>query len=204
MSTATAIDLSAWCEHDTEGSRFAMGQPFVFDGWRYATDGRRAIRVPAPGEPNTVAEGRIPRANTAFEGFPETLDELPEAPLTTRGVRDCPACDGDGHATREPCGQCKGKAECRCGCGDEHDCHVCRGTGTIGYGRCGTCKGEKRFEQPNLVELGGTTIDARFFEVVKALPGPIRFAVVGEGLGRLVAFAFDGGQAVVAMKKRDC
>lgn len=195
--TTQQIDLKEWC--DIYG-QYAV--PFVAAGWRYATDLRSCIRVPAPGEPDSdnFPAGMPP----LFDGWPE-LAPLPECPVVEMAMRDCPKCDGIGFSTTAPCKICGGDGECQCECCDDlHDCGKCNGKGWIGIAKCSTCGGKKRFEQPSLVDVLGITIDPRYLERVKALPGPItcaaRKSIKSEAA--TVLFRFDGGEALVAAKAR--
>lgn len=51
-------DITRYCDRKHEGYRYATSDPFVRAGFTYATDGRVCVRVPAPGEPDTLAGDR--------------------------------------------------------------------------------------------------------------------------------------------------
>lgn len=73
------IDLSRFC--DKSSSRHGLAKPFVVDGWKYATDDRIAVRVPA-NEKN--GEGRFPMSlkglftSCDFSACTEKLPKLEE------------------------------------------------------------------------------------------------------------------------------
>jgi hypothetical protein len=88
------IDLQRFC--DTEPSQYTIQSPWIFDGWRYATDGTIAVRFPVPGEANTpdivdpgLRQRKFPRAYTVFENFPACVTGFP---LPAASVQ----CDGKG------------------------------------------------------------------------------------------------------------
>lgn len=64
------INLRPFClDNPTRPVRFALAQPFVQDGWCYATDGRIAVRVPSD-EPNTARPNeRYPAMAKHFSAF---------------------------------------------------------------------------------------------------------------------------------------
>lgn len=117
------IDLSVFCDPTTGATtRYDLATPWVFDGWRYATEGKILVREPAPGEPSAgdirafgSNEGKRPRAHEFFDTFP------PDG-----FIQDWPAVEYG----EEPCEACGGKEKCRCSrCGAQHECQECNGRG---------------------------------------------------------------------------
>ncbi len=112
----TQIDLSKFCDPDS--SRYSIQTPFVQAGFRYSTDGRVLVEVPAPGEPDSCEpDKRYPQCAPLLNGF-ELVKEfhpLPDAP-------DCNDCHGSGYSD---CKDCGGRGEHECSCGHEHECQSC-------------------------------------------------------------------------------
>jgi len=91
------VDLTVFC--DPTNGRYDLSTPWVYKGWRYATDGRICVREPAPGEPDTgefrtpststFSPGKRPRAQEYFAKFSNRgfTKEWPEADCGW-----CPRC----------------------------------------------------------------------------------------------------------------
>ncbi len=109
------IDLTGFCGMQPK-SRYAIDAPWIHNGWRYASDGAIAVRVPAPGEPDTVPpEGKLlPDECLAevFASFPACTALLSELAHTK-----CRTCEGTGQHT--------------CMCATLHTCGVCGGSGKV-------------------------------------------------------------------------
>jgi hypothetical protein len=108
------VDLDVFCDPTTgPETRYDLSTPWVYDGWRYATDGRICVRELAPGEPSSPdvravgsTKGNRPRAHDIFAGFPK------------KGFTgDWPAAEYG-----------EDKRECSC-CGVLHECEKCNGRG---------------------------------------------------------------------------
>jgi hypothetical protein len=93
MST---IDLQSFCAKDDV--RSYLMQPFVIDGYTYATNGHVIVRVRgAPGqEPSNPARAAAPRLFAVEYTDYELLPEIP-APQT------CPECHGGGEEYEDEC-----------------------------------------------------------------------------------------------------
>lgn len=138
------IDLKPFCaEHSC---RYRITEPFVRDGWRYATDGAIVVRVPCPGEPDS--DGTLLPKPECFEW--ETLEgELKPWPPEVRSDSPdgllCRACNHTGlvPGKEEKCLPCKGEGFVYCDhCGSETQCDECHGDGYIGQ-PCNACEGKK-------------------------------------------------------------
>ena len=88
MDSDKSIVLDAFC-----GSQEKLAEPFVRDGWRYATDGRVLVRVPS-NEPDT--EGNPPKANQLFLRQRRKIDPVALAVPEPGGDEDCWDCLGSG------------------------------------------------------------------------------------------------------------
>ena len=116
------VDLNVFCDPMTDRpeSRYDLSTPWVYEGWRYATDGRICVREPAPGEPSAPDvrafgsnKGKRPRAHDYFAAFPKN-----------GFTGDWPAAEYG----EEPCTACGGEDKCECsGCGALHECEKCHG-----------------------------------------------------------------------------
>lgn len=185
MTTTSAIDLSRYCDRG-DSSRYDLGKPFVQNGWRYATDIRRiAVRVPAPGEPETpIPENkRRPRMSDVFP--PLLADPGDWQPWPH--VDPCSICVGTGEVD---CTNCGGDGICnQCKCKGEHECNECDGEGSIACERC-AAKGsfDHRFGKAELA-LG-------LAYLVSLLPS-VQYVPQNEAEAP-VRFKFDGGEGMVA------
>jgi len=117
MADTTTVDLKPFC--GTSGPRYQLDQPWLKNGWVYATDTRIAVRVPprlgielGP----DVTEFKRPDmekvAGNPFGQFP-LVDAvpLPDVPVSkpvkclkctgTGKVFDCPECEGSGEVEWE-------------------------------------------------------------------------------------------------------
>ena len=73
------VDLNVFCDPSSEPTaRYDLSTPWVYDGWRYATDDRICVRELAPGEPSSPDArasgsnvGKRPRAHELFAKFPK-------------------------------------------------------------------------------------------------------------------------------------
>jgi len=95
------MNIGQFCWRDADDPpRYAgIVKPFHLDGWRYATDGRVCVRVPAKGrrtaaDDSDALEGRkVPRADGEFVGFSPELCVEPWPPSSGELTEiKCPAC----------------------------------------------------------------------------------------------------------------
>jgi hypothetical protein len=172
MSTKTEIDLQAFC--DAASTRYAA--PFVQGGWRYATDDRILVAVPALGEPDTThnAKGeaiRTPKLGPIMEGFEQVEHWHPLPPRS-----ECHECDLGGYVT---CERCRGTGF--------HICPTCYHEGECGYcddgqGAC-TCYST----------FGDQHVATWLVQKMRTLPG-VEWGSTGP---QCIFFRFDGGRGRV-------
>ena len=80
------IDLNMFCGNEWH-------EPYVVSGRRWATDGKLAVIVPAPGEPDTKDGKCAPENCLTPEGTP--VMPWPDGPMV-RGMAECSDCGGSG------------------------------------------------------------------------------------------------------------
>jgi len=214
MRTDT-IDLQPFCA--SEETYWLLDRPFVFNGWRYACDGRICVRVPAPGEPDDEWpapgepddewDGGLPKKvfSSMFHSVSATAPWPTDGEV--RGECECGDCDGEGKVGIESntCRNCGGEGECLC-CGRE--CEKCDGEGAIESGGhdCPACSGMGRVEGLLHRVVGVHCIAGKYDALIRALQN-VRYEVgakinVGDDLATIhakpLAFVFDGGEGVMA------
>lgn len=182
------IDLQRFC--DTEPSQYTIQSPWVFNGWRYATDGIIGVRFPAPGEADTPAgtltvelkiqERRFPRGYIVFEDFPQCADRL------IHRVDRRPSCDdclGTGWRPQE-CRDCEGVGhDCPDGVtpeGGPTPCPRCNGKGKVFDGngdRCRFCAGRKMVYENQYI--GNREIAGKYLSILADLPD-LRIHLAGD------------------------
>lgn len=125
---SSTIDLSKFC--DSETSRYSLQEPFTLRGAIYATDGRIAVRVFAPGDADTAApDKRFPKMEEIFPPVDGDWEPWPKIDV-------CNFCEG---TNKSICSKCGGDGMCnRCSCGSEHECGHCDGTGDVCCEKCTT------------------------------------------------------------------
>jgi len=152
----------------------------IYGGYKYATDSKIIIRVPAPESKD------IPRPDKCYD-----LDELFKkanfnsalctTPLSIAEIKvekvKCPDCEGTKfiyEEEQEECSNCQGTGNCTCGdCNDEHSCGKCDG---VGYKMaekakmiCPDCFGEGTVERRDTVKLESLMISADHYEKLLTL-----------------------------------
>lgn len=160
----TTSDLWALCV-ESDYSRYNIGKPFIQNGWRYATDGRIAIREPAPGESDS--EGKYPRMVELFKPA-KCTEPWPEPTGEVRWDR-CDDCCGSGVA-HDICPECNGKGMEECPkSGNVEECGKCKGAGTIPTDMpCPVCNGQKVVACP-MQTVDGRWLDARYTQALYEL-----------------------------------
>lgn len=189
----------------TDITRKFITKPVVYEGKKYFTDGRVAVRVPTD-EPNT--DGDIPGVSGIFDkGRENTTKDLawsvwPEASDLKRSIVDqedkCGACGGLGTEVVE-CETCGGWGQVECTlCSHETACDDCNGVGSIPVGgTCSTCLGKgKRVGDLLVYEAAGLAVYIRScdFSRIAALPG-VCYLHPRKNPG-IVVFTFEGGEGV--------
>lgn len=213
----TEIDLKAFCGTGKEW-RYALGEPFVRGGFKYATDTQVCVRVPTD-EPDTpTGEKRFPNV-MSFSLWGQFPLEQPSdflvphlPPLVTYECYECAGLDYE-------CPECEGHGDVEW-YGDYTDhtysatCQMCDGEGAInehgavrhGVSRkaetveCGACNGSKRLTKEEKVTLFGLTFDAKYVRLIAVLPG-VRAKPASFFKGDLdcLLFEADGGVQGVVM-----
>jgi hypothetical protein len=180
MKTISEIDFSKFCEPEYP----SISKPWVVSGWKYACDGRIAVRIPFRGPDSPTPEGRPrPDLPSLFRDF-ECADGFVAFPA----VEQCRECKGEGKYIGE-CTSCRGRCDCECRCGDLHDCGECDGSGRTEIS-CGCVNDEGRY-----VQLGAAWINGRFAWLIACLPKP-EF-VPQPNADERILFRFEGGQGIV-------
>jgi len=177
------FDVQLFC--DDSSTRYVLGNPFVKRGWLCGTDGAIAVLVAAPGELDTVVDGKLPdvpgvvllhhEGNHQWRPWPESVQ-------TVDTDQECLKCQGGGFAHVKDCEECNGRGELKCSeCGHEYDCKDCQGEGTIGCGKCPACNGQKHFMQPYSCEVSGRQIKAKYERAIRSIPG-VEFTLMENGI----------------------
>ncbi len=192
--TETAVQIPLWCD---ESSRYSTNAPFVKNGWLYATDLCRAIRVPAVGEQDSpVGEKPFPDTESAFKDFskPTEWQPWPDVSTAIEGDVECPDCEGYGTIGQVECGDCKGSGEVEChACGSIDECDECDGHGMAGGTKCLRCDGKCKIPGRDKINCGGVWISGKFDEAVRLLQNPVFVAPNKD----MVFIRFDGGEAII-------
>jgi hypothetical protein len=165
-TTNQMIDLRPFCAIGDYGVA-KMDEPWVLDGWRYATDGRILVRVPAAGVPNTITipDHHFPPAQKLFAESPAVEPiPWPTAPLVLKSI-ECLQCDGSG----------------RIGCEDCDNLERCLVCGGIGYGSL-----------PLYRKVGEHMIAVAHDMIIRSLPNVRWFP--GKHYLHPLPFIFDGGE----------
>ena len=158
----------------TDFFREALQTPFVIDGWRYYTDGRRMVRV-KDDSPNTAGcphADRIPGWTHA-----EVADWIDPPPNDAKMTEQkCAACQGMGHIVCPTCGVDSA-------CGDCDETGIMRDDGEA--------------------HVGFAVLNGRYYDDMLALPG-LQIAASDvktcHGPDR-VRFRFDGGEGIIMKMK---
>lgn len=190
-----APDLTPFCAD--ERGRYAIDRPWVNSGWRYATDGRLVVRVPAPGahdEPEPPAlEPQLVHADEWFGemyGFDEGRCIEPFPKYDGRTFKQ--TCDNEAHM--KECPACLGSGTCRCpDCDNAHDCPKCHGQGhrKVEQTRCPDCNSSGYRDDPAPQVIAGKRIRGASAVLIAGLRGA-RYYSDGHA-GRQLHFVADGG-----------
>ena len=197
--TESEINLTPFLDKE-----FFGGTPWNFKGFRYATDGRIAVRVPTD-EPDSDDLSKQPANGDVTSAFPPIGDLLGQWSDATPIMRECCCieCEGEREVGGDKCPGCDGDGEVRCPtCWRNHDCDECGGHGKINRKRCPRCQGKMvgAFEQAVAYRFQtGHAIAAKYYESIARLPN----ARYGKKslLDMPLRFTFDGGDGVVMRRK---
>lgn len=196
MREITDNDLHQFCDRDA-GLR--SSRPWNFKGFRYAADGRCAIRIPTSDPDSTDTSEMIHKGDIAgaFPEIGDTLGNWSEAVPVLR-VLSCIECGGGRYVGGDKCSECDGDGVKTCPtCRIEHDCRKCDGSGLVNRKRCRRCVGKGGpFEQVIAYQFPtGHAIATKFYDLIARLPN-VRFdpsSPIDKGL----RFSFDGGDGAV-------
>lgn len=211
---AAPFPWSEFCDVDCPEA--VTSRSWVRKGWRYCTDGRIALRAPAPGEPDTdtrewCPKGNPPNVRDVFE-MQQGLDQCRLFPLPDRS--HCPnRCRGTGIAPQSKvCDECDGTGGPDCPHCHEHiKCEYCNGTGRYKWSEeCAACRPhytvrltpETILAPRYVAKLVGLGVPAVWHDGTR--DAPARFSIdidgqPGEGL-LMPAAAADQGDAPCAAK----
>lgn len=133
-----------------ENSRYSLTEPFVVNGWEYATDGHAIICWPME-KSDYASTQKPPPVETLpwyLKGYGEWTKPMPVSPIY--GKRICPTCKGTG-ANIEDLDNAVDDDKVR---------------------QCPTCKGDEAWwEEDRYRRLGGILVDSRYYHAVMAIPG---------------------------------
>jgi hypothetical protein len=188
IEPTSATDLKRFCGFLSE--HMATADPWVSGGWRYATDGRVCVRVPAPGEPDTpTPDFSAPRLPPAAELFPLRPARYSLAPWPTDGIEPghtpCWECNETGIVDTTSCDRCRGMG-----------CKKCKGHGWTGGRSCTNCDGFGQVTGKGR-RVGEHLIALRLDRLVRSLPGV--FFLMDVGWAKPLPFVFDGGGEGIVM-----
>lgn len=192
-ATKPTIDLTPFCDPDTS-SRYALDQPWVVDGWRYATDGRIMVRIPATGEPDSPKPPDEKKRPKDVASIVESLTGDNWQPWPA--IKPCRICDGKGKHL-EDCENCEGTGTCKsCNCGHKHQCGDCKGE-RQSLVRCDEC-----FKSGSLDDrFGEAELSHHYAHLIACLPSVSYLPTTNTEDG--VRFRFDGGEGVVMGLSQD-
>lgn len=172
--------------------------PFNGKAFTYATNGAMAVRMPRiEGFPDN---DKIPDSldryfeRTAKQEFVK-LESIPDV-----AHQECEFCGGSGRMTI--CSECNGDGDVECDLGHYHECRACNGKGRVhGNGsECDECEGKGKVAELTRMIIGKTHVDARYAEVINALPA-VEFALQDDPDGP-VYFRFNGGEGLLMPLRR--
>jgi len=174
--------LKTYCSTDIQ--RKWVTQPFTVGDSTFATDGRILLRVPAIAE---VPE--VPEATQGSKGVRALVQDVvneykPLPSFEPREKGPCPECDGTGKTGWVECPDCDERIYL------DGQTIVCLGCGGLG-------RRLKRDDVNNLsaVDIGGTWISAKYYEILSKLPG-LTIATNKDATGPC-HFKFDGGDGLL-------
>ena len=193
------IDLGPFCYPEQHYGRYDMAKPFVQGAvesaglFRYATDARVCVRVPATKD--EIADADQSEAPPASRLHWPTADVAgwkpwPAANYLDWDEADCPDCEGKGGENPQPCDQCEGD-----GYTFGRDCKACCGLGETGRD-CKTCKGRGMGRFPGLLKLGGLVIDRKYDQRIRRNLTNLEYRPSADEL-KPIQFCFAGGTGLV-------
>jgi hypothetical protein len=183
-----------------------MEKSWVQDGWRYATNGRVAIRAR---DNASNSEGRLPDIAGIFDGGDWTACDAPLPPANgkTQTLRCSAFHEGTG-----TCKECDGAGTCECpDCDAMHDCGRCDGTGRVegeldaeDHPADCQCGGVGTWAAPANQYVEGALFDGRYLDRIRKHLAGVRLLVVMDykldsRRSGMMYFVADGGvQGILA------
>lgn len=129
-------------------SRYGSGEPWMLDGYLYATDGRVCVRMKrdAPNSDKSPVDVKsLPWDKSLYTNTPIPLPSHIDPPLP---IKHCEECEGEGEVVDVICKECNGSGNIECDLGHTHYCGECDGQGkTTLAGPCFGCDGKGLMEQ---------------------------------------------------------
>jgi transcription elongation factor Elf1 len=122
------VNIKDFCDTERSGTK---REPFIIDGWEYATDGVVAIRRKTD-KPNTDHDFRVPKSIVGIFERKNAIDESKQ-PIKLPAFESCKECRDKVFTYHEvECDECGGEGESECPrCGHESECEECDGTGNV-------------------------------------------------------------------------
>jgi hypothetical protein len=184
---------------------YEISEPFVLRGWKYATDGRIAVRVLAPLIPNSrPTDGlRFPLIEELFKEPSASMKKI-AWPMDTEiiGPDACPGCNGFGRMDCEECAACSGRGNITLDDGTVAECPRCGDSGKNGGRQCPRCKGSGQSKQRIGYEVVGLYITKKYAELIAGLPNVVAFDDPQRSSSDPLRFDFDGGEGVIKPRNR--
>lgn len=179
------IDLQSFCAKDDIHSY--MLEPFVIDGFTYATNRHIVVRVPG-GEARpdqSLPDRTVAAVRKLFATEHTDFQSLPEIPEP----ETCPDCEGTGRIEEGECPDCGGLGEFTHG-NHDYECKECDGTGEVHSVDCSNrdCNDGVLF-QP--MQIGAAKFQVCYLFLISKLPNA-RISVPNDR--DAAAFTFDGGE----------
>jgi hypothetical protein len=169
MSTTT-IDLQRFCKDHVDLKGNTYREPFTFEGWMYATDGRICIRVRSD---DRNSRGKFPPAQSLFVRAMDDarMKQWPEAKYTKHGEWPCVVCDSVGKLMAK-CPHCQANTIA-------HDCPSCGGDGIA-----------------RITRVGNRLVCVKYDEMIRELPG-VEYFADGKDFKPPLLFRFEGGEGAI-------
>jgi hypothetical protein len=160
------MNFKNFCSDEFEsGGRYDTGEPFVRDGFEYATDSRIIVRVKTD-KPDTDSSRHVPeKPHKVFEGAVVNLKTWIPLDIALK-IEECKDCHGTGIELR----------------GLE--------VGDVAE-ECVTCDGRKTVDLTPSIKVDGALFGPKYLQKIQSLHN-VRYCVVG-GL-KAMQFVFDGGE----------
>lgn len=181
------------CEPWTK--RFDLRNPFVRDGYQYATDARIAIRVPAPDLEDTlrgIPQEMITEMHWDHDVHGDWKPWPVRWPVVPGRTVECSRCHGRGKI--RPLGNCL-----KCGATGWRSgvvCVTCNGEGVVYSAQCDYCDGKGDGELLDKQPICAANISGDYDDRIRRLPGPIEFVPPTDAESPIL-FRFASGEGII-------